>query len=861
MTTIPAQSRLTKTFRSWLSRLSSPTVRPLSLPLLFETFQKVLASNNKALEGITDMGEKLSGNYIFDINYIKTSYAALSADFQNSIAQFATLTGGRYPIEETFSTIHSLIDDMIQGQEGRTTDLLISLKDITWDRAREVGGKNFHLAELGNSLSLPIPDGFVLTGKAFTEFFLHNGLSDIVARLKSSNPSEHEISKLRQKILESSFPPALEQQVTSALERIRLRHGVKAQLAVRSSADEEDGYFSFAGQFESVLNVPLRTTDLCQAYCIVVASLFSSGAVAYQQQLNYDIGSLRMAVGCQLLVDAVASGVTYTADPAKGDKGVIVINAAWGLGPSVVDGMTDTDVYVVRKGNPPILIETKIGRKESMTVPAGHGEIKQEPTPEENRSRMCLPPETIISLAARSTAIEGYFKCPQDIEWAMQADGSIVFLQSRALKVDVEIDPASESKDRVCSPPPEDHPLVFSNAGIVVQKGAAAGNAFLLQSLADLDKFPMGAILVAKNDSPQFIRIMPYAVAIITGTGGLASHMASVCREFKIPTLVNCGEAISKIHHGQKITLALDANGDSAIYEGQVTSILAQRRREEMKMDELYEYRRQKYLLRHIAPLNLINPLEDEFVPEKCRTLHDVLRFIHEKSVQTIIESSSSGSGGLKALKKLDLPVAAGLQVLDLGDGLNPVTTDTVTADQVRSLPMQAIIEGLTTPGAWHTEAITMEVGDMVGSMMRVGDLTAGGTNMAARNIAVISAEYVNLAMRFGYHFNLIDSYCTERAANNHVYFRFVGGAADMTKRSRRINLIDQVLKEFGFLSKAKGDLIIARLSHIKQEEVLASLRMAGRLIAFMRQLDAVLRNDAQIEIYAKRFLEGNYDL
>jgi pyruvate,water dikinase len=127
--------------------------------------------------------------------------------------------------------------------------------------------------------------------------------------------------------------------------------------------------------------------------------------------------------------------------------------------------------------------------------------------------------------------------------------------------------------------------------------------------------------------------------------------------------------------------------------------------------------------------------------------------------------------------------------------------------------------------------------------------------------MAVISAEYVNLAMRFGYHFNLVDSYCSERAANNHVYFRFVGGAADMTKRSRRIALIDRVLTEMGFLSKTRGDLIIARLSHIDQEQVLAALATAGRLIAFMRQLDAVLRDDEQIERYAKRFLAGDYTL
>ncbi len=856
MTLLTPIRRLARAIRVRLS----PAPRPLALPLLFATFQQVLASNNRALEGITDMGEKLNGNYIFDINYIKSAFAALTADFAHSITQFDTLSGKRYAIAETFATIQALIEEMIEGQEGRAGAFIIPLAAITWDRAREVGGKNYHLAELKNGLGLPVPDGFAVTGRAFSEFFRHNALSDAVAKVKADNASAEELDALRRRILGGTLPPEMEQRLTAALDQLRRRHGAKALLAVRSSADEEDGYFSFAGQFESVLNVPLRTNDLRQAYCQVVASLFSPGAMAYQRHLGVAAGALRMAVGCHLLVDAVASGVVYTADPARGDRGVVVIHAAWGLGPSVVDGRIDTDVYRLRKGEPPVLIETRIGRKESMTVPAAAGETRQEATPEESRGRACLSPGAAIGLARQAMAIDAYFKGPQDIEWAMQADGTIIFLQARALQV--EVAEQAEATDQVASGPRlAEQPLLFANQGVVVQRGAASGKCFFLRNLSELAQFPMGAVLVAANDSPQFIRVMPYAAAIITASGGLASHMASVCREFKIPTLVNCGEAIHLIRHGQEITLVAEGDGGSALYDGRLAGILAQQQRAGMKMEELYEYRRQKYLLRYIAPLNLVNPLEDEFTPEKCRTLHDCLRFIHEKSVQTIIEAASNGAGGLSSLRKLELSVPAGLQVLDLGGGIAPGGSGPVSAEQVLSRPLLAIIAGLTTPGAWHLDSIAMDAGEMMGSMMRSGDLATEGAHMAARNMAVISAEYVNLAMRFGYHFNLVDSYCSERAANNHVYFRFVGGAADMTKRSRRITLIDRVLTEMGFLSKTRGDLIIARLSHIDQEQVLTALATAGRLIAFMRQLDAVLRDDAQIERYAKRFLAGDYTL
>jgi len=837
-----------QTVASKLDRLPGRPGRTLDLPTLFQNFQRVLASNNHALEIITDMGEKLSGSYIFDINYLKNSYSELAETLQNSIREFSLLTRNRYSIAQPFNRIHSLISSMLYGEGATDAGLLFFLEDITWDRAREVGGKNYHLAELKNNLKLQVPDGFALTGRAFDEFLRYNALEERIEELKLQGASEQQIEEIRAKVLNGQFPPAFEEIVTKALDRMRRRHGENALLAVRSSAEEEDDFFSFAGQFETVLNVPLETTAVLAAYKKVLASLFSAGALTYQQRLGYAFGSLKMAVGCLLLVDASVSGVIYTADPSRGDTNLIVINAAWGFGPSVVDGLTDVDVYMIRKGDPPQLIETKTGKKETMTVLAGSSEMQQAPTPPELRSKPCLDASEVVALANQAQGIEAYFKTPQDIEWSKGSDGSLYTLQARPLRVDSRTKTEEVSTSDIDKATAE-HKTLMKNQGIVVQAGVAAGKAFVLSSMSDLAKFPKGAVLVARHDSPNFIKVMPYASAIITDTGALASHMASVCREFKIPTIVNTQNATKVIQHGQQITINGDEDG-STIYDGLVGVLLKKQRQLGVRMEELYEFRRKKYILRYIAPLNLINPLEDDFTPEKCRTLHDILRFMHEKSVQRIIEAAREGAGR-SALYNLDLSVPAGLQVVDIGEGVKPGSGRRITIEQITSLPFKAVLEGMTHPGAWRVGGVSVEVKDFLGSMLRMPDLADGGEHFAGNNIAVVSKEYVNLTLRFGYHFNLLDSYCTERAANNHIYFRFAGGATDITKRSRRIHLIDLILKEFGFVSKTKGDLIIARLSHIGQEEVLNILNIAGKLIAFTRH----------VERYATQFLSGNYEV
>ena len=199
--------------------------------------------------------------------------------------------------------------------------------------------------------------------------------------------------------------------------------------------------------------------------------------------------------------------------------------------------------------------------------------------------------------------------------------------------------------------------------------------------------------------------------------------------------------------------------------------------------------------------------------------------------------------------------------MIDIGGGLgNTAGREKATFEQITSVPLRAIVKGMMHPGVWQSHAVSLKVNDFMSSMMRMSDITAGDSEYVGYNVAVASGEYMNLSLRFGYHFNMIDCYCSENTRNNHLYFRFVGGATDIVKRSRRIELLASVLKEYGFSVDSKGDLIIARLANISREELVGLLDQTGRLIGFTRQLDAVLNSDADVELYSRNFLEGKYD-
>ncbi len=795
----------------------------------------------------------------------------------NSMHSFDILTGKKYlQLHDVLNRIDNQIKRMIYDVVSGPGENVVFYEDITWDMSHEVGGKNFNLAEIKNYLKLDIPDAFAITTHAFDEFIRHNELKEKIDALAANftphfNSPLHKrghrevvtLRELQDLIISAEIPPAVGSAIENAIEKIKSRCGKDCFLAVRSSAQEEDGEFSFAGQFETVLNVPLEIKAIKEAYKKVAASLFSDKALAYQKQLGYDIRNIKMAAGCVIMVDAISSGVIYSANPG-GDKDTLLINATWGLGTSIVEGQTDADLYVVKKDIIPEIIEKKTGKKEFMTVNLKEGGINNIETPEDMRGKPCLTTEQIIELAKQAMSIEKHFRKPQDIEWAIDRNGRIFILQARPLRIlEKPVQEVSTPGRGVWQYAPT-LKILTRNKGTVVQKGVGAGKVFIPGRPDDLNNFPKGSILISKHDSSDFVRIMPFVSAIITDIGTPTSHMAALCREFKVPTIVNAGNATLILKHGQDVTVYVDDDDNVIIYDGIVRELLERAVPDFRKMEDVYEFRKKKYFLRYISPLNLIDPLLDNFTPEKCKTMHDILRFIHEKSVAELVDSARYGNAMLKkhAAIKLDISIPAGIIAIDIGSGLDiSEGSDKATFEQITSIPLKAILKGMMHPGVWHSEAVALKASDFLSSMMRMPDITTDTSEYVGYNVAVVSREYVNLSLRFGYHFNMLDCYCSENARNNHIYFRFVGGATDIIKRSRRIELIATILREYGFNLRIKGDLIIARLANLRQDEIVNILDQLGRLIAYTRQLDALLHDDSAVERYAKNFTSGKYEL
>jgi len=845
--------------KTWIHKLGR-SLRGKDTPqLVFRRFLDVLEHNNRALEIIADLGEKGSGDYIFDHHYIEQSLDDLHATVTASARALNTLCRHRFPdLEPRLEELRREARRALRGGDPLEGPLVRGLDDLRpgdWDLT---GGKAGHLVELRRDPRVLVPPGFVITVPAFFRLMRHAGLSEryeafaaAIARGAEEAAVEAERAALERGVLEAEPPPELQAAVSAGLEDLAAG---EALLAVRSSAVEEDQEFSYAGQFHSELGVAPRPGAVLAAYRRVAASLFSRSALHYHRHVMPGEGELAIAACCQVMVRAQVSGVAYTVDPAEPLAETMLVVGAWGYGAAVVEGAIAADSFVLGKSEPFRVVRRDIGRKEKALEYGETGEEWRRPAPG-RRTAPCLSDARLRRLAACLVHLENRYRRPLDVEWSFDRDGRLFILQARPLRVAV-----SSRERRSLAARLQGYQLLAEGRGKIAQQGIGCGPVFKVDTGRDLESFPDNAVLVARRDSSRFVKVMERAAAILTETGTPVSHMATLCREMQVPCIVGVENITRRVAPGEEITVDAD---EHRIYRGRVVELLSFRADSGRQLVTGREFRVLRKVLRKVSRLNLVDPLLDNFSVEGCASYHDALRFIHENAVRELIELGRDEGRLLRRnlARHLDLPVPVGIIVIDIGGGIaSSAAGRRVGYADILSEPFRAVLEGMLFPGVWHRNTMQVGVRDLMSSMFSAPVRAVAG-RYTGHNIAIIGANYVNLCFRLGYHFNIIDAYCSDNERDNHIYYRFLGGASEFGKRARRARMIEHILREFDFKIKVRGDLVIARHGGLTRPDMKHVLDIIGRLVGFTRQLDVRLESDAVADYFAEAFLRGEYEV
>lgn len=307
---------------------------------------------------------------------------------------------------------------------------VVPFDDPDGTRVDVVGGKGANLGLL-SAAGLPVPPGFTVTTRAFERFLeACPGVDALLEELQRAGCDDQDAltaagRRLDVHLAQGSVPDDVRDSIVAAWRRAGTRH----LYAVRSSAVSEDSAdASFAGQHDSFLNVAGEEDLLAHVQCCW-RSLFTDRAVAYRARHGMDQRRPGFAVVVQRMADSDVAGVMFTADPVSGHRRSLVVNAAYGLGESVVSGLVNPDLYRVTADG---VVHAVLGDKQLKIVPAAPSGVTRADVPDAQRTAQALPDPAITTLAELGRRIERRLGQPQDIEWAY-ADGRFTILQSRPI--------------------------------------------------------------------------------------------------------------------------------------------------------------------------------------------------------------------------------------------------------------------------------------------------------------------------------------------------------------------------------------------------------------------------------------------
>ena len=820
----------------------------------YHSFKLLLSANSKSLEIMADIEKALGGSRPFGMSFIRSNCTSISVNVFRMIRKIDSLAPGKYKkLYERFDHIQQSIEHLLtQKRSIKDERLIIPLNVINKEMADHVGSKMANLGEIKNRLSLKMPAGFAITSYAYERFIEHNDLQvEINRRFQSADVDHMErlytlSSEIQQHIIRSTVPEDLADAIMEAWMRIEEETGNDITVALRSSAVGEDVAGStFAGQYRSVLNVSKENIN--HAYKEVIASKYSLQAITYRLNRGFKDEDIPMCVGCLSMVDAVAGGVTYSRNPFDTSDDSIFINAAWGLPKSVVDGSDACDLFIVSREEPMGIIRQDIRVKERKFVCFPHEGVCRMDLTGNAKNLPAIEQGQIYALAKLAVKIEELYATPQDIEWAVDSDGTIYILQCRPLQ-QTEIQKRDYKEDLK-----SDKETIIARGGVTASPGSASGTVHLVNRDIDVLQFPKGAVLVTRQALPRWASLLNRASAVITEQGSFAGHLANVAREFGVPALFGVDAVLEKMKNGDLVTV--DANS-LVIYKGKVDYLLTGSASKKTLMEGSPVYDTLKQVGRLITPLNLLDPDSLDFTPENCKTFHDITRFVHEKAVQEMFSFGKEHNFSERSSKQLYYKVPMQWWILNLDDGFKrEVRGKYVKLEDIVSAPMLAFWKGFTAipwdgPPAIDGKGL-MSV--MFQSTANRSLIPGARSQFSDRNYFMISKNYCSLTSRLGYHFSILEALVSDRPSENYISFQFKGGAADYHRKLKRVMLIKDILEEHNFRVEVNEDNLIARLEGYEKDYMYKHLEILGYLTLHTRQIDMIMANNASVNHYRSK--------
>lgn len=814
----PAEVPCSAIASSRLSAMSEAAIR----------YRHLLGPYEEALSLMADLERIEHGRRPVEMDSVKRLYDRLQLAVQKMLVALGDL--GDHRCEELLRA-HQYFDRQTAplfepALSMPTQPILVSLRDVRADMASFVGHKAANLAVIGHAIGLPVPDGFVLTARAFDRFMEENELPGVIdaylhdITVDNAGPIHERCETIRRIILQAPVPADIEAAAQAALARWQADRGGALFIAVRSTAVGEDAEISFAGQFATLLNVPVRR--VLDAFKEVVASKYSSRAILYRMRYGLDDRSAPMAVMIMPMIQAMASGVVYTRNPSLPDQADLRISAIRGLGEYLMSGDAAPHVFSVCQRTGRVAIRHAAPQTHWMTTaPGGGTRLASVPPGEQNQ-----PP--IDDASARCLAdwgqrLEKYFGSPQDVEWARDRDGRLFVLQSRPLGLDGAPATAPGDDTHLKTLP------VLHAGGRKACSGMVTGRIHHVGKTMS-EPIPADSILVIPKASPEYAPMVARVRGVIAARGSAASHLASVAREFGVPMIVDAGSIDSRWNQGQWVTLHADT---ATVYAGRIGKVAEAPARTFPDPFETPVRRRLRALSNRIIPCRCPSP-DDPSPTALPRSINDLLGQAHRFAMETLLTRGPRSDAGIQILRWNRDNAAGDFDIAPAGEKMARKRPPGTPAGHPSG---RALLQALCCGLAWDA-----------GGPRSEGGLETDG-------YAFIGDRSLRATLSFGSQQAIVEAFRAAGQEAAAIRILITGGDDPFYKRCLRIEWLAAVLDEMGFSVRINGALLEASAVASGSQPDHGLLQQIGRLLAFSRQADQSLLGPWAIESLKSAFM------
>ena len=832
---------------SFLSRLfkrGAPEQSPeTSFAERYLRFKLFLSAYIEAYGEMMDFEERLADERPFGMPFLRVCTARLTVASMQCVLQLNALGGNRFSrLNEPFAALRGEVQDILAKGAAPLVGPLVLPYAAVGDEHEPIVPP--FLTKLGTVRRLHpeyMPRGFVVTGAAWWRYFNDPDMHDEVDRImliSQDDPASYsEASFTIRERITSSFPLPED-----------LREAVRAMLADMPELAEpghslllrcipvrmEHGALVIP---EQMLRTPLDAEAVLSAIRFSLAQAYRPRAMIYRLKRGIRDRGMPFCIAVTLAPERHARGSAHRKLETLNPDELLV---------HVRRDFTNPDSRPYHASVDNAHLPDRIGALV------------------ESASRSAL--DSLADAPVRGSRHE--------IFWMATEEGVFRLLGVNALPDPM---PVAEPESPPGAASASSHAPDELRGGFSTYPGVAKAPAFPVRNFEDALFFPIGNIAVLQQATPRWAFLLDFASAAIAGDGTGNGLFARTARRYGRPTVLRQPEAFDRLGQGQEICLAASADHVPVIRTGGLASCP-----EPQPGDSVpgAAYPLQDYsgaaqplwlptgdlavMARELAPKVVTLTLPDsdhvDFRADNCRTFTDFLTYCHVHAVREMFRAGTSGKRAQAPAKQLVCDVPKQFWMINLDDGYHgEVQGPVVRLDQIASLPMLALWEGFTDkpwdgPPALNAKGFLSVLFEASANPNL--DPASQSTQYTEKNVFLVARRFCSMRCRFGFHFLSMDCLLGERERERFIIFQFKGGAANLTRRIRRVHFVAELLAQFDFATEISGDALTARMEEGSEKKLLSALRVIGYLTMHTRQLDMIMGDEQALASHRFQMLE-----